>query len=111
MICLDTSICRDYIDGAAYAENLPDRLENVLGVDAVMPALVPTIVLYELYTGALRSSRDNEPPDAVTMALSWTTPTRFSDAAAREGAQIRATLLDRGEPINAVDYLIAGRLM
>ena len=108
MICLDTSVCRDYLGGRAYAEDLPDRLEATFGADAVFPALAPTVVLYELYTGALRSESPNETPDAVTTALSWTTPAGLSDAAAREAAEIRATLLDRGEPINAVDYLIAG---
>ena len=69
--------------------------------------LVPTIVLHELYTGALRLDR-GETIDEIRRELVQTRFVPFDDGAAEEAARIRATLSDCGERINPLDMLIAG---
>lgn len=100
-ICLDTSFLVDRFRGVDYTETF---LGNVPGD---VPVLVPTIVLHELYTGALRSSRGERIAD-VRRELAGTRFVGFDDAAAEEAADIRATLADQGTTINALDMLIAG---
>ena len=100
MICLDSSLAIDYLEGEAYVEDLFAELTD--------PVAVPRIVRYELYVGALRSTDPTKTIAAVDRALSWTQTLEFTDAAARETARIRAGLLDRGDVIGAADTLIAG---
>jgi tRNA(fMet)-specific endonuclease VapC len=100
MICLDSSLAIDYLEGEAYVGDLFGDLTDSVAV--------PRIVRYELYVGALRSTDPTKTMDAVDQALSWTQPLDFTDAAARETARIRAGLLDRGAVIGAADTLIAG---
>jgi tRNA(fMet)-specific endonuclease VapC len=69
---------------------------------------VPTIALYELYAGARRSDTTNESISTVAEALKWAEWAEFDENSAREAADIRSELLDRGEPIPAPDTLIAG---
>ena len=102
MPCLDSSFIIDYWEGeyvaAGYLNNLADS----------EPIFVPTVVLYELYTGALRSNAPTEDIETVAADLDWTTPLPFGDGPAREAAAIRVALRERGEQINAADLLIAG---
>lgn len=100
MICLDSSVVIDYLNGAAYVEHLLDATTETVAV--------PRLVRYELYVGAVRSDDPTETIDAVEEALDWTETLALTDAAAKEAAMIRAGLLDRGEPIGAADTLIAG---
>lgn len=100
-ICLDTSFLVDRFRGEEYTETF---LESVSGD---IPVLVPTIVLHELYTGALRSSR-GESIAEIRRELAGTRFIEFDDAAAEEAADIRSTLADQGNTINALDMLIAG---
>jgi predicted nucleic acid-binding protein len=100
-ICLDSSFLVDRFCGREYTETF---LESVSGD---VPVLVPTIVLHELYTGALRSGHGESIAD-IRRELAGTQFIGFDDAAAEEAATIRATLADRGDLINALDMLIAG---
>lgn len=100
MICLDSSIAIDYLNGEEYVAALFEELSDMVAV--------PRIVRYELYVGMLRSSDPTETIDAVDRAFSWTTTLEFTDPVARETARIRAGLLDRGDVIGAADTLIAG---
>lgn len=100
MICLDSSLAIDYLEGEPYVESLLDPLTETVAV--------PRLVRYELYVGVLRSPDPTETMDAVDQALSWTETLEFTDAVARETATIRAGLLDRGEVIGAAETLIAG---
>lgn len=77
------------------------------GVAGDVPVLVPTIVLHELYTGAIRSGGGESITD-IRRELAGTRFVGFNDAAAEEAAAIRATLAGRGNTINALDTLIAG---
>lgn len=101
MICLDSSFLIDRFRDREYAETF---LESVA---ADVPVLVPTVVLHELYTGALRSGR-GETIEEIRRELAGTQFVGFDDAAAEEAAEIRASLADRGDLINSLDMLIAG---
>lgn len=66
------------------------------------------VVLYELYVGALLSDAPTETVSSVANDLDWADPLPFGDDPAREAAQIRVALRERGAQINPVDLLIAG---
>ena len=100
MICLDSSFLVDYLRGRDYTQAFLKE------VGAEVSVVVPTIVLHELYTGALRKTgRSIEDVDEALVGIDVV---GFDAGAAAESADIRATLLDRGEPINRLDMLIAG---
>lgn len=101
MICLDSSFLIDRFRDREYAETF---LESI---DADVPIIVPTIVLHELFSGALRMDHSESVED-IRHELTGTRFTSFDADAAEEAAEIRATLADRGESINKLDVLIAG---
>lgn len=101
MKVLETSFLVDYLNEQSYTlKYLSDNFDAEYAV--------PTIALYELYAGAIRSDAPGETIETVASALKWAAPVAFDDTAAREAANIRATLLDRGEPIPVPDILNAG---
>lgn len=100
MKVVETSFLVDYLNEQSYTLA---HLEAHPHAEYV----IPTVALYELYAGALRSA-DAETIGTITDALEWAEPVVFDDPAAREAADIRSALLDRGEPIPAPDILIAG---
>jgi tRNA(fMet)-specific endonuclease VapC len=101
MRVLDTSFLVDYLTEQRYAL---DYLEAHPHAEYA----VPSITLYELYAGVLRSDAPGETIATVAGALEWAEPVPFDEETAREAAAVRAELLDRGEPIPAPDTLIAG---
>lgn len=101
MICLDSSFLIDRFRDREYAETF------LASVGPDVPVVVPTVVLHELYTGALRSDHTESIGD-IRRELAGTQIVGFGDAAAAEAAEIRATLADRGDRINSLDMLIAG---
>lgn len=101
MICLDSSFLVDYLRGEGYTEAFLD------GINADVRLLIPTVVLHELYFGALRGATTRNIA-GVRHALGDAEFIGFGDAAAAEAAEIRATLADRGALINSLDMLIAG---
>lgn len=101
MKILETSFLVDYLNEQSYIlKYLSDTFEADYAV--------PTLALYELYAGVIRSDAPDETITTVAEALEWADPVPFDDAAAREAADIRATLLDRGKPIPTPDILNAG---
>jgi tRNA(fMet)-specific endonuclease VapC len=101
VICLDSSFLIDRFRDREYTETF---LESI---DADVPIIVPTIVLHELFTGALRMDHSESVED-IRHELTGTRFASFDGDAAEEAAEIRATLADRGESINKLDMLIAG---
>jgi predicted nucleic acid-binding protein len=102
MLCLESSFLIDRFRGQNYAEKfLDDR-------PADERVLVPTVVLHELFVGALGSGQYPPSPSSVYEALEYTDFTPLTPPAAEEAAEIRVTLADRGERIGAFDSLIAG---
>ena len=71
---------------------------------------VPTIVLYELWYGVVKSARPKENAEGLATFLAG--PVRvliFDEEDAREAGNVRASLERIGKPIGAYDVLIAGQ--
>lgn len=101
MRVLETSFLVDYLREQPYTIEYLEANPHV-------EYTIPTIALYELYAGARRSDTTNESISTVAEALKWAERAEFNEESAREAADIRSELLDRGEPIPAPDTLIAG---
>lgn len=100
MLCLDSSFLIDYLHGRDHALSFLEARPNAEYV-------VPTLALWELYTGAERSNKQGDSIAAIDNSLDWIGVIGFNRSAAQEGARIRAQLFDQGQQINAVDVLIA----
>lgn len=101
MKLLETSFLVDYLNEQPYTI---EYLES----NAQAEYAIPTIALYEVYAGAIRSTASGETIETITDAIAWADVAAFDEPAAREAAAIRAALLDRGNPIPAPDILNAG---
>lgn len=106
MICLDTNAVI-----AAINQRYPDvrpKLERALAQG--MPVGIPTVVLYELWTGIRKSARleANTANLAAFLALD-VTPWSFDPEDAEEAGDIRAALERAGTPIGPYDILIAAQ--
>ena len=102
MLCLETSFLVDYLRGDDYTQEFlqgPGENED-LGI--------PTVALWEVYVGALLSNAPDTSIAQTAGALDWGDPIPFTEAAAREAADIRVDLRGRGEEIQVLDTLIAG---
>ena len=104
MLCLDSSFLIDYLHGRDHALSFLEARPNAEYV-------VPTLALWELYTGAERSNNQGDSIAAIDDSLDWIGVIGFNRSAAQEGARIRAQLFDQGQQINAVDVLIAAVAM
>lgn len=100
VICLETSFLVRYLRGDTWTE------EYLESVGPNVPVLVSSVSLYELFAGAIRSR--NESIEWTRQKLPGVEIIDFDEPIAAETAEIRATLLDRGEPIPGIDTLIAG---
>lgn len=100
MIALDATFLLDYLDGV-------EATASFLEANADRPFFAPTLALFETYRGAAQVA-GTEGIERVVTDLDWAETLPLNEAAAREGAQIEAELLDAGEPINLGDVLIAG---
>ena len=102
VLCLETSFLVNYLRGEEFAS---DFLE---GPAADEELHVATISLWELYVGALLSNASDTSIEQTAEALDWAEPLQFTETAAREAADIRVNLRNRGEKIQVPDMLIAG---
>lgn len=100
-LCLDNSFVSDYLGPPTYTSDF------LRGFDASDAVLLPTIVWFEALTPAFRAG-DGRTPPRVRSALRGFDLTPLGEDAAEEAAEIRAELLDRGEPLGSPDVLIAG---
>jgi tRNA(fMet)-specific endonuclease VapC len=103
---LDTNAC------IALNKGEPASVRRRFGraVLAGAQAWVPTIVLFELWYGVVKSTRPKENTEDLATFLSG--PVRilnFDEADAREAGDVRASLERIGKPIGAYDVLIAGQ--
>lgn len=100
MIALDSTFLVDYLDGEeATGEFIEERARGAW--------FAPTLALFEVYRGALRSAGPGGIEEVVG-GLEWVDPLPLTEGAAREGAAIEAELREAGTPINLGDVLIAG---
>ena len=101
MIFLDSSVLADYLRGHDYAGEYINEHESV--------ALhTSSIIMWDLFYGALNHSSSSKTIETVTESLSWleVAPFTFEDAA--EAAAIREELYSNGTPIPVPDMLLAG---
>ncbi len=68
---------------------------------------VASIVVYELEVGIAKSTNPNKRREQLDLLLSQIKIIDFTNKEAKESANIRATLEKKGEPIGAMDTLIA----
>lgn len=101
MKLLETSLLVDYLNEQPYTI-------AYLESNAQAEYAISTITLYEVYAGAIRSTASGETIKTIMDAIAWADVVAFNEPAAREAADIRAALLDRGSPIPAPDILNAG---
>lgn len=69
---------------------------------------IPIVVLYEIETGLAKSIHPAKRRKQLDTVLSIVKVLPFDRAATRETATLRATLEALGQPLGAMDYLIAG---
>lgn len=102
MKAVDTTYLIDYLTESAGgpAGKFLERHENV-------PLYAPTLVLNEVYRGAIFAS-NADTVDVLARKLDWLEPLPFTDGSAREAVAIERELKTAGEPINRLDVLIAG---
>lgn len=100
MLCLDSSAL------VAHLRGNPEIID-VLDAHAEEGFTTPTVAYYEVCLGVTREHG----ADALAQLhddLQWVEPLPFSAAHASEAATIDAQLHDDGQPIGALDTLIAG---
>jgi tRNA(fMet)-specific endonuclease VapC len=107
MICLDTNAVIAAINRRK--PELRRRLESAIAADA--PIGIPTIVLFELRYGTVKSARPQENAAilAAFLTLDVSTPWPFELEDAEEAGDIRAELERAGTPIGPYDVLIAAQ--
>jgi tRNA(fMet)-specific endonuclease VapC len=102
MKAVDTSFLVDYL-----AEPAGGPAGQWLSQHEDEPLFAPTLSLNEVYRGAVLA-RGRDTVDDLAGKLQWIEPLPFTDASAREAAQIEGELKAAGTPINQMDILIAG---
>jgi tRNA(fMet)-specific endonuclease VapC len=98
---LDSSTLVEYLRGTDAAHEYFEANRNT-------PFVTSSIVKFELYYGALKHPSPQQTIETVTTAIDWVRVVPFTEAVAREAAQIRNTLRKQGEQIGVPDLLIAG---
>jgi tRNA(fMet)-specific endonuclease VapC len=106
VICLDTDVVIAAINGRSPLVRRQLELALTSGVTVGLP----TIVLYELWTGVRKSARPETHARLLQVFLalgldSWS----FDEEDAAEAGDIRATLERVGTPIGPYDLLIAAQ--
>lgn len=100
MHCLDASALVDYLHGV-------DAIGAFVEGHELEPLFSPTVALHEVFVGAARA-RGEEGLRAVRDDLNWIEPVPLSVEGVAEGARVDAELQRQGEPVGALDTLIAG---
>lgn len=105
---LDTNACIALINGTP----APVRENMRRAIDSGAQVFTSSIVLFELWYGAAKSSRPEANAQKVSVFLSGpVTVLAFDDSDSRAAGSIRAALEVSGRPIGAYDLLIAGQAM
>lgn len=101
MYLLDTNVCVAYLRGKS--ESVKLRMSSLKPNEIV----VCSVVLGELYYGALKSARPTQNPNAVDALVAPFDCLPFDAAEADEYARIRRLLDSQGTPIGPYDLQIA----
>ncbi|MFB6219915.1 MAG: type II toxin-antitoxin system VapC family toxin [Halolamina sp.] len=101
ILALDNSVASDLVAGMDYPGEFLETFPRDTDV------VLPSIVWFEAMVPAFRSG-DGRTVRETQSALGKLPLLEFGREAANETAEIRAELLDRGEPVGAPDVMIAG---
>lgn len=101
MIFLDSSVLVDYLRGREYAG------EYVREYDSTK-FHTSSIVMWELFYGALDHDSPSRTIETVADALAWVEVVPFTFEEAAEAASVRSELYSNGTPIPVPDTLLAG---
>jgi predicted nucleic acid-binding protein len=102
MKAVDTFFLVDYL-----AEPAGGPASQWLSEHEDEPLFAPVLSLNEVYRGAVLAAGE-ERVDDLAGKLQWLEVLPFTDASAREAAQIEGELKAGGTPIHQIDILIAG---
>jgi len=100
-LAIDNSVVSDLVAGMDYPGEFLDTFPRDTNV------VLPSVVWFEAMVPAFRSG-DGKTVRETQSVLGNLPLLDFAREEANEAANIRADLLDRGEPIGAPDVLIAG---
>lgn len=100
MHCLDASALVDYLEG-------DDSIGEFVVEHERDPIFSPSVALFETFVGAVRT-RGEGGLEAARADLDWIEPVDLTVGNAAEAARVDRELHDAGEPIGALDTLIAG---
>lgn len=101
MIFLDSSILADYLRGYDYVGEYVQEHETAAFHTS-------SIVMWELFYGALNHDSPSQTMETVANALSWVEVVPFTLEDAGEAASVRDELYSNGTPIQVPDMLLAG---
>ncbi|GAA0242592.1 PIN domain-containing protein [Haladaptatus pallidirubidus] len=101
---LDTSFIVDYFEALPATQTLLNHSVD----DSEGTVEIPTIVLYELYHGAILSDSPHDSVERVNSELEWANRIGFDPADAEEAGRIQAELTGQGRKIGSTDVLLAG---
>lgn len=106
MICLDTNTVIAIFNNAA--KGVEAQLRAVLG--GAEPVAISSLVLFELWYGAVKSARPERNADRIKDFLAAPIQVlSFESEDGREAGEIRAALERLGTPIGPYDLLIAAQ--
>lgn len=106
MICLDTNTVIAIFNNAA--KGVEVQLRAVLG--GAEPVAISSLVLFELWYGAVKSARPERNADRIKDFLAAPIQVlSFESEDGREAGEIRAALERLGTPIGPYDLLIAAQ--
>ncbi|MFT4922591.1 MAG: putative nucleic acid-binding protein [Haloarculaceae archaeon] len=104
---MDTVVLDNSFAGPLLEEQ-PWAAEYVRDLPPETNIVVPSLVRYEAYAGAVKSDRKDLTIQRVAYALDAFQTVGFDESQAREAAEIRGHLLATGQELSAPDVLIAG---
>jgi tRNA(fMet)-specific endonuclease VapC len=97
----DTNVCIQILKGKS--EILKNRIENISTSDII----IPSIVRFELFYGAYKSSNPDKTLAVILDFIQSFETLDFNDLIAEKAGEIRSNLDKIGKPIGPYDLLIA----
>jgi predicted nucleic acid-binding protein len=101
MLVLDNNLLSDYLNGVPAAAQFLVEYEQERWA-------VSSIVLYEAFIGSLYDHIDVTPEETQRAVTTSMEILEVTGRTASEGMGLQRQLLERGEPVNQLDALIAG---
>ncbi len=98
---LDTNVCIKILNGSN--KNILNKIETIKNNEI----LIPSIVRFELYYGAYKSTIPTKTTNTLNRFLNSFETIEFNDSIAEIAGRLRADLAQKGTPIDPYDIIIA----